>query len=131
MFDLVSMKDPATEFMIDSRAREHSSELSRIVCDVLRAMTILGGNAWESDLHDTLREVWGLREEEDKTGSALLTKALELLQENGILKVEKRVRGDLSLTEPIEEYFYRVEEWLRLLQLFGSDREVMLSRRGY
>lgn len=122
------MADSAVHLLRDLKARERSDDLSRMSCDILRAMTVLGGSAWESDLHDGLRLIWSLRQEEDRLETTLLAKALESLQDKQILRVEKRIRGDLTSGKATEEAFYRVGEWLTLLRIFGGDKEVVLSR---
>jgi hypothetical protein len=113
------------------KADERSDDLSRMACDVLRAMTVLGGSAWEGDLHDTLSMIWNLRQEDDKLASPMLSRALEFLREKGILRVEKRAKSDLSTAKPVEEGFYRLEDWLTILRVFGADKEVVLSRGRY
>jgi hypothetical protein len=125
------MTDSTVDLLGKLRAGERSDDLSRMACDVLRAMTVLGGSAWESDLHDTLSMIWSLRQEDDKLTNAMLSKALEFLREKGILGVEKRTKGDLSTAKPVEEAFYRVGDWLTILRIFGSDKEVVLSRGRY
>jgi hypothetical protein len=123
------MADSTVDLLRKLKADERSDNLSRMQCDVLRAMTVLGGSAWESDLHDTLSMIWSLREEDDKLATPMLSKALEFLREKGILGVEKRAKGDLSTEKPAQEAFYRVGDWLTVLRIFGGDKEVVLSRR--
>jgi hypothetical protein len=125
------MADSSVDLLRELKSRERSDDLSRTSCDVLRAMTVLGGSAWESDLHDSLRMIWSLRQEEDRLGAAVVAKALQFLQDKQILKVEKRNRGELTSGKAAEEAFYRVGEWLALLRVFGGDKEVVLSRGRY
>jgi hypothetical protein len=125
------MADSTVDLLRKLKAGERSDDLLRMLCDVLRAMTVLGGSAWESDLHDTLRMIWSLRQEEDKPAIAMLSRALEFLQEKEILRVEKRARGDLSTEKATEEGFYRARDWLTILRMFGGDKEVVLSRGRY
>jgi hypothetical protein len=128
---VISMADSTTDLLRELKARERSDDLSRMLCDVLRAMAVLGGSAWESDLHDSLRMIWSQRQEEDKLGGSLLPKALEFLQEKQILRVEKRARGELATEKATDETFYRVGDWLAVLRVFGGDKEVVLSRGQY
>jgi hypothetical protein len=125
------MTDSTVDLLGKLKAEERSDDLSRMACDVLRAMTVLGGSAWEGDLHDTLSMIWSLRQEDNKLAAPMLSKALEFLREKGILRVEKRAKSDLSTVKPVEEEFYRAEDWLTILRIFGGDREVMLSRGRY
>jgi len=125
------MADSTIDLLRKLKAGEPSDDLSRMLCDVLRAMTVLGGSAWESDLHDTLRMIWSLRQEEDKLAAVMFSKALEFLQEKKVLRVERRAKGDLSREKATEEGFYRVGDWLTILRIFGGDKEVVLSRGRY
>jgi len=126
------MTDSTVDLLGKLKAEERSDNLSRMACDVLRAMTVLGGSAWEGDLHDTLSMIWSLRQEEDKLADArMLSRALEFLREKGILRVEKRAKSVLSTAKPVEEEFYRAEDWLTILRVFGGDKEVVLSRGQY
>jgi hypothetical protein len=125
------MTDSTVDLLGKLKAEERSDELSRMMCDVLRAMTVLGGSAWESDLHDTLWMIWSQRQEDDKLATPMLSRALEFLREKEILRVEKRARGDLSKEKPVEEEFYRVGDWFTILRIFGGDKEVVLSRGRY
>ena len=126
------MTDSTVDLLGKLKAEERSDNLSRMACDVLRAMTVLGGSAWEGDLHDTLSMIWSLRQEEDKLADARrLSKALEFLRGKGILRVEKRPKSVLSTAQPVQEEFYRAEDWLAILRVFGGDKEVVLSRGQY
>jgi len=127
----ILMADSTVDLLRKLKAGERLDDLSRMLCDALRAMTVLGGSAWESDLQDTLRMIWSLRQEEDKPAIAMLSRALEFLQEKEILRVEKRAKGDLSTEKATEEGFYQVEDWLTILRMFGGDKEVVLSRGRY
>jgi hypothetical protein len=128
---VILMADSTVDLLRELKAGERSDDLSRMLCGVLRAMTVLGGSAWESDLHDALRMIWSLRQEEDKLGTAMLPRALEFLEEKGILTVEKRAKSDLSTEKAAEEGFYRIGDWLTILRIFGGDKEVVLSRGRY
>lgn len=125
------MAGSTIDLLRELKAGERSDDLSRMLCDVLRAVTVLGGSAWDSDLHDTLRMIWSLRQEEDKPATAMLSRALDLLQEKEILRVEKRAKGDLATEKATEEGFYRAVDWLTILRMFGGDKEVVLSRGRY
>jgi hypothetical protein len=125
------MADSTVDLLGKLKAEERSDDLSRMACDVLRAMTVLGGSAWEGDLHDTLSMIWSLRQEDNRPAAPMLSRALEFLREKGILRVEKRAKSDLSATKPVEEGFYLIEDWLTILRVFGGDKEVVLSRGRY
>jgi hypothetical protein len=121
----------SVDLLRELKSKERFDDLSRMSCDILRAMTVLGGSAWESDLDNSLRMIWSLRQKEDTLGTALVAKALQSLQDQQILKVQKRIRGELTSGKATEEAFYQVCGWFTLLRIFGSDKEVVLSRGRY
>ena len=95
--------------------------------DILKALYILYGSAWESELKDTLMGLWGIRglslsemEEVEK----LIPKAAEVLDKLGVIKVEDRFRADLGKPKPVKERFYEVSSLAALLRAFSSDREI-------
>ncbi|MEM1985117.1 MAG: hypothetical protein QXG36_02765 [Nitrososphaeria archaeon] len=99
--------------------------------DVLRAMVILHGSAWKSDLHDTLSTIWRLKKldlDEMVKASESLPKTLEELKSERILRWEKRLRGDLSRSEPIEDTLYYLENVKEVLDKFSSDHIVLKYR---
>ncbi|MEM3573315.1 MAG: hypothetical protein QXJ62_03685 [Nitrososphaeria archaeon] len=106
-------------------------EFDEIQKDVLRAMVILHGAAWKSDLHDTLSTIWRLKKldfNEMIKVSERLPKTLEELKSKGILQWEKRFRGDLSRSEPIEDTLYYLENVKEVSDKFSSDSIVLKYR---
>ncbi|MEM0053283.1 MAG: hypothetical protein QXL89_03795 [Nitrososphaeria archaeon] len=106
-------------------------EFDEIQKDVLRAMVILHGAAWKSDLHDTLSTIWRLKKldfNEMIKVSERLPKTLEELKSKRILQWEKRFRGDLSRSEPIEDTLYYLENVKEVSDKFSSDSIVLKYR---
>ena len=77
-----------------------------VAADVLRALAILHGSAWQSDLMDTLTGLWSIRGL-DLDGiigrEQMVPKALKQLSELGLVRSEKRLRGDLSRQESVKD----------------------------
>lgn len=116
----------------EMKEREKTDTLYRACCDILRALTILHGSAWQSDLTPTLEGLWGLEdltldEIDDLRGR--LNEALNVLNERGIVSSEKRVKASLTPSQSREEMFHYARKFFTLLQEFGSDRYVMKYRK--
>jgi len=112
-------------------SREREDEFSRASCDVLRALTILGGRAWHSDLVDTLMGLWSIRASEIEQTVSLrghLDDAIRFLNEKHVIVSEKKQRADLS-GSPVEELLHSSKEYIGLLRNFGGDREVLKYTR--
>lgn len=112
-------------------SKESEDELSRASCDVLRALTILGGRAWHSDLTDTLMGLWSIRDPEMQQTAAIrkrLDDAITFLNEKQIIVSEKKQRADLS-GGPVDELLHSSKEYVGLLKNFGGDRDVLRYTR--
>jgi len=100
--------------------------------DVLRAMVLLHGYAWKPDLHDTLSTIWrlkGLDFHQMVEASELIPKVLEKLCQKRILKFERRLRGDLSRSEPLEDTLYFLENERKISEILSSDPIVLRYRK--
>ncbi|MCX8189476.1 MAG: hypothetical protein N3F64_07165 [Nitrososphaeria archaeon] len=114
--------------IIKKKDKEYSKEIEK---DVLRAMIILHGSAWKSDLHDTLSTIWRLKKlefHEMVKASEKLPKILERLRSKKILQWEKRLRADLSRSEPIEDTLYYLENLKEVSDRLSSDHIVLEYR---
>ena len=99
----------------------------RAAVDILKALYILYGSAWESELKDTLMGLWsirGLSLSEVGEIEGRIPEAAETLKKLGVIKVEERFRADLGRSEPIKERFYEVNNLTALLRVFSSDQEI-------
>ena len=99
----------------------------RAAVDILKALYILYGSAWESELKDTLMGLWsirGLSLSEVGEIEGRIPEATEALKKLGVIKVEERFRADLGRSEPIKERFYEVNNLTALLRVFSSDQEI-------
>ncbi|MEM2111167.1 MAG: hypothetical protein QXX08_04740 [Candidatus Bathyarchaeia archaeon] len=112
--------------------KEKEDSVSSVACDVLRAMVILHGSAWQSDLQDTLTGLWSLSfltldRMIDK--ESLVPEALKQLNVLGLIQSEKKLRSDLSRQEPVEDELHSVKNLRALIVIFGSDHLVEKYRR--
>lgn len=107
--------------------RQEESATYKAAADLLRALVLLYGSAWESDLLDTLSGLWSVRGLElDQMGAIQgeLGRAAEMLSQAGVIVVERRLRADLNRATPLEEAFYSARDLSLLLRLFSSDRDI-------
>ena len=115
------------EEIVEDLVKKGDDPVYRAAVDILKALYILYGSAWESELKDTLMGLWGIRglslsemEEIEKR----IPKAAEVLDKLGLIKVEDRFRADLGKPKPVKERFYEVNNLTALLRAFSSDREI-------
>lgn len=107
-------------------------EFEELEVDVLRAMILLHGYAWKPDLYDTLSTIWrlkGLDFHQMIEASELLPKILDKLGRKGILRFERRLRGDLSRSEPLEDTLYFLENEKNISEKLSSDHIVLKYRK--
>ena len=113
------------------RSREESNLPSKVACDILRTLTILGGSSWESELSDTLLELWHQDQSQAIDLSRLQAEiegALKTLNDRGIITFQRRMKADLSTQAQREEMLYSALSYSSLINVFGSDRQVLKYR---
>lgn len=116
-------------------AKEKMDRISSVSVDILRALVILHGSAWQSDLVDTLSGLWrlkglGMNDMLDLVHS--IPEALKKVEELGLVESEQRPRGDLSSVETVEDKLYSTKGLWPINSILSSDplikkyiREVM------
>jgi hypothetical protein len=119
-------------------AKEKMDRISSVSVDILRALVILHGSAWQSDLVDTLSGLWrlkglGMNDMIDLVHS--IPEALKKVEELGLVESEQRPRGDLSSVETVEDKLYSTKGLWPINSILSSDplikkyiREVMNYR---
>ena len=115
------------EEIVEDLIKKRDDPVYGAAVDILKALYILYGSAWESELKDTLMGLWSIRglslsEVEEIEGR--IPKAAEVLSKLGVIKVEDRFRADLGKPKPVKERFYEVNNLTALLRAFSSDREI-------
>jgi hypothetical protein len=113
------------------RKEEEKDIFHKVCSDILRALTILYGSAWQSDLESVLLTLWQLRNIElDKIPEfeKNIEKAIKYLNEEGIIKSQERMKGDLS-GKPVKEVFHTILNISFLLIVYGGDKEVLNYRK--
>jgi len=101
--------------------------IERTAADILKALLLLYGSAWEGDLMDTLAGLWSVRGmglKEMGEAEAAVPEAEKLLVEKGLIRVEKRYRSDLGESGPILEKFISTDHLLLLMRVFSGDIEL-------
>lgn len=119
------MSEDKEEFVRNLLSKESESPVYRAAADILRALVILYGSGWESELFDVLMGLWsvrGLGLEQMGEIQQAVPEAAKLLSEAGIIKVERRMHA--VGPKPEEETFYSAEDPILLIRLFASDRDL-------
>jgi len=101
--------------------------IERTAVDILKALLLLYGSAWEGDLVDTLAGLWSIRGmglEEMGEAEAAVPEAEKLLVDRGLIKIEKRYRADLGEGGPILEKFISTDHLFLLMKAFSGDIEL-------
>ncbi len=107
--------------------RQDESAANKAAIDVLKALLLLYGSAWESDLKDMLAIIWSARQlslEDMGELQAAMSDAEKILQEMGLIKIEEKYRGDLSKSEATLEKLYTTDHLLLLMKILGGDKEL-------
>jgi hypothetical protein len=112
--------------------KEKDDLISSIEVDVLRALVILHGSAWQSDLMDTLSGLWrlkGLRLESMINLGNHVPQALKMLEEMGLIEAEVRPRGDLSRLGPVDDILYSAKGLWHLNSMISGDQLIHRYKR--
>ncbi|MCD6341695.1 MAG: hypothetical protein J7L83_02425 [Thaumarchaeota archaeon] len=121
------LSEDAEKFILDLVGRHVKDIVSKAAVDVLKALLLSYGSAWESELKDTLMGLWSLRGLQfDEVGElqSALADAEKLLSEKGAVEIDVRARGDLRRREPRREKFYTTKYLYLLMRVFSGDIEI-------
>ena len=100
--------------------RQEESKADKAAIDLLKALLLMYGSAWESELKDMLMMIWSIRGlglDEIGEMQAALNEAEKILQEAGLITIEEKARGDLGKSEPITEKLYTTKHLFLLMRL--------------
>ena len=100
--------------------RQEESKADKAAIDLLKALLLMYGSAWESELKDMLMMIWSIRGlglDEIGEMQAALNEAEKILQEAGLVTIEEKARGDLGKSEPITEKLYTTKHLFLLMRL--------------
>ena len=104
----------------DLLQRQEESKADKAAIDLLKALLLMYGSAWESELKDMLMMIWSMRGlglDEIGEMKAALNEAEKILQEAGLITIEEKARGDLGKSEPITEKLYTAKHLFLLMRL--------------
>ena len=104
----------------DLLQRQEESKTDKAAIDLLKALLLMYGSAWESELKDMLMMIWSIRGlglDEIGEMQAALNEAEKMLQEAGLITIEEKSRGDLGKSEPITEKLYTTKHLFLLMRL--------------
>lgn len=112
--------------------RENDDFLSSIEVDILRALVILHGSAWQSDLMDTLSGLWrlkGLGLDAMVNRARSVSEAIKKLNELDLVESETRSRGDLSRQGPVDDKLYSTKGLWHINSILSGDSLIHRYRR--
>jgi len=102
--------------------------LQRVSCDVLRALLLLKGAAWHTDLVNELRYIWTFRgwgENQIARYFKHVRNALKNLRDKGMLEAQLRRRASLSGIGAIKEELYLLKQPALVRRCFADDHELL------
>jgi len=124
--------ESSAEVIRELKEKEETGVLWKTCCDILRAVTILHGSAWDSDLEGILTELWYMKElgaDRIEVFRKKIKDALKFLNEKGVVTSQKKLRADLSKPYATEENMHTAKDFVTLLREFGGDKDVIRYRR--
>ena len=107
--------------------RENSGPEFMVDTDIMRAMVILYGAGWESDVLDVLSGLWTVKNlPMDKMGELheKFQDGVKILEKAGIITVQTIPRAYLEEAKPVNEKFYKTSDLTMLMRLFAADRYI-------
>ncbi|HID17358.1 TPA: hypothetical protein EYP26_03600 [Candidatus Bathyarchaeota archaeon] len=117
--------------MLEMKARESEDRIAKAACDTLRALLILGGAGWESELLDGVAAIAALSGDISSVASrSEVEDALNRLEVEGLIGSRRGKRADPTGASTIEETLYSLKDFAAAMQVFGADRAVLLLRKG-
>ena len=120
------------EAVLKLKEKETGDPFSRASCDFLRAIVVLHGSGWDSEVSDTMATLWSLRGDSSSDISQYhkaLKKAVESLNTQRIVSSTKKKRSILSSSQPSDEILHTAVDLNILHEVLGGDRWVEKFRR--
>ncbi|MEM1518084.1 MAG: hypothetical protein QXI27_03910 [Nitrososphaerota archaeon] len=108
-------------------ARENSDPEFMVAADIMRAMVILYGSGWESDVLDVVSGLWTLKNlPMDKMSilQARFQDGAKILEKAGIITIQLSPRAYLEESKPVEEKLYKTPDLTTLLRMLAADRYI-------
>ena len=113
------------------KAQEEKDRSLKVACDILRTLVVLGGTGWEDEMLDNLAALAAAQSHLELVASSQeVEDAVNLLKEKGLIEYRRGKKADAAGTSIIDENLYALTDYTAALQVFGSDKPVMILRRG-
>ncbi|MFQ6081584.1 MAG: hypothetical protein ACE5OW_07955 [Candidatus Bathyarchaeia archaeon] len=87
------MREKISDRIANVLAREGEGELYRMMADSIRVLAVYNGVSWRSELIPDLLRLYRFLGRLEAVNSRLVDEALDKLESEGLVTVEKRVRG--------------------------------------
>lgn len=108
-------------------ARENSVPEFMVAADIMRAMVILYGSGWESDVLDVISGLWTVKNLPMDKMSILQSKfheGVKILERAGIITIQVSPRAYLEESKPVEEKLYKTPDLTTLMRMLAADRYI-------
>jgi len=106
-------------------ARESESEVNRLMADSIRILAVYNGVSWKSEVIPDLIKLYRFLGVLKPLDPKELDKALEKLEAEGLISVEKRVRGAFDRPWTFEDELIRLVDSRETLKALRRDGKFM------
>ena len=116
--------------MLKMKEEEVKDSVTKLACDIVRALLVLGGSGWKDELDSSLAALISIEEDTESRSSLRDSEsAINLLKEKGWIEDRKGKRADAAGRSTVEDTLYALKEYTTVMQVFGTDK-LALQLRG-
>ena len=119
---MVFVKSHIEKRISEILSAEKRGGMPRLMLDVLRALVVYRGTSWKSELVRELSFFHAFKGEPEVVGGEELNEALGSLEKEGLVKVERRVRADMSARSDVEDQLITLVDFLATRNALARDR---------
>jgi hypothetical protein len=121
-WEMMCVKPTVGERVSEILSSEKRGSLPREMLDVLRMLVVYNGTGWKSELVRELHLFHAFRGEPEAVDEIQLEGALRRLEGEGLVKVEKRVRGDMGPRGGVEDELITLADISATRNALAEDR---------
>lgn len=100
-------------------------ELSAAEANVLRVLVINGGTCWRAELSSDILMLYSLKSRPEVVDEILIDKAIDELEKDGILKVEKRLKSTFDARGSSEENMLSLVNFPDTSSILSQDKTLL------
>ena len=115
--------------MLKMKKEEVKDSVTKLACNILRALLVLGGSGWKDELDSSLAALISIEGDTESRSSLRDSEtAMTLLKEKGLIEDRKGKRADAAGRSTVEDTLYSLKEYTTVMQVFGTDKLVLQLR---